>query len=95
MPSTYSSRCLRRGIGAALVGRAAESLRAAGFNSMLVWVLAENPACHFYERLGGTRIRTQSITIGGIALEEVAYGWRDLAPLISTAAGILSRHHRA
>jgi len=84
----------RHGIGADLVARVAESLRAAGFNSMLVWVLATNPACRFYERLGGTRIRTQTITIGGVSLEEVAYGWRGLAPLLlADRAG--RRHYRA
>jgi hypothetical protein len=45
--------------------------------SMLVWVLAENYARGFYERLGGALVGEQEITLGGVALREVAYGWPD------------------
>jgi len=49
---------------------------------MLVWVLVDNhPARRFYEALGGQELRTQPIEIGGVTLEEVAYGWQDIRGL--------------
>jgi hypothetical protein len=46
---------------------------------MIVWVLRDNTAAReFYERLGGTYVRAQPITIGPTTLEEVSYGWRSL-----------------
>jgi hypothetical protein len=46
---------------------------------MIVWVRRDNaPARRFYERLGGTYVRSQPITIGAATLEEVSYGWRAL-----------------
>ena len=51
---------------------------------MVVWVLAENrPARRFYEALGGEYIQEGQFTIGGVALPEVAYGWKDLASLVT------------
>jgi len=50
-----------------------------GLSDMIVWVLRDNsPARRFYERLGGTYVRTQPITIGSVELQEVSYGWRSL-----------------
>lgn len=70
-----------RGIGRSLVSSVAEHLVRSGYRSMLVWVLAENPHRRFYERLGGELVREKSITIGGLALVEVAYGWPDVRGL--------------
>jgi hypothetical protein len=44
---------------------------------------ANSPARAFYEALGGIAVRRQPIDIGGATLTEVAYGWPDLAPLLS------------
>ena len=72
----------RHGIGRALVQEWAATLRRAAINAALVWVLAENrPAIAFYERLGGKRLREQTIEIGGERLKELAYGWEDLRTL--------------
>lgn len=60
----------QQGIGQRLVREVSPPEQA----SFLVWVLADNPACRFYERLGGKQIGTETITIGGIPLEAVAYG---------------------
>jgi GNAT superfamily N-acetyltransferase len=68
----------RQGLGRRLVEAVVGTLRNGAIDSMLVWVLAQNPACRFYECLGGRRIRTQQIDIGGVAFDEVAYGWNDL-----------------
>jgi len=53
---------------------------------MLVWVLAENPACSFYAALGGQQVYEKTETIGGASLVEVAYGWRDLRALVEGRA---------
>jgi GNAT superfamily N-acetyltransferase len=71
----------RRGIGRRLFGAVAEHLAGQGIDRMLVWVLALNPFRHFYEVLGGRLLRSQTIEVGDVALEEVAYGWDDVAAL--------------
>jgi ribosomal protein S18 acetylase RimI-like enzyme len=69
----------RKGHGRELVRTMAAALREQGLRDMIVWVLRDNaPAREFYERLGGTYVRSQPITIGADTLEEVAYGWRRL-----------------
>jgi len=68
----------KQGIGRGLVEAAARELRGFGFKSMLVWVLKDNPARGFYERLGGVHLAEKIIEIGGLELMEVAYGWRNL-----------------
>jgi len=71
----------KRGIGSTLVVFASRELLEKGFTSMLLWVLVDNPSRRFYEKLGGQYLRDQSIEIGGVKLQEVAYGWRDLSSL--------------
>ena len=72
----------RRGTGRRLVQAVARRLRLEGMHAMLLWVLADNPACRFYQALGGQRLRTQQVEIGGATLDEVAYGWLDTRKLI-------------
>jgi GNAT superfamily N-acetyltransferase len=71
-----------RGVGRELLRSAAQDLKARGFGSMLVWVLADNPFRRFYESLGGERVRTRNAEIGGQGLRELGYGWRSLDSLI-------------
>ena len=69
----------RHGHGRELVRAVAGALRDLHLPDMIAWVLRDNsPARAFYERLGGTYVRTQPITIGTTTLEEVSYGWRSL-----------------
>ncbi|MBI5301934.1 MAG: GNAT family N-acetyltransferase [Chloroflexi bacterium] len=70
-----------QGIGRQLVEKVVKRLRHDRFNTMLVWVLAENPSRHFYAALGGKPVREKPIVIAGKELVEVAYGWDDLAAL--------------
>ena len=73
----------RRGLGRMLTMAAARWLAEAGRRSMLLWVLEANPACGFYERLGGTRLaETRAAAFGGASLTEVAYGWPSLPALV-------------
>lgn len=72
----------RQGIGRRLNLSVVEKLFQAGFHSILVWVLADNPACQFYEALGGQKVYQKQIEIGGVMLDEVAYGWTNTAVLL-------------
>ena len=66
------------GYGRLLVTHVALDLAGRGFHAMLIWVLKDNPACHFYEKLGGRRVGEKVVEIGGKQLLDVAYGWPDL-----------------
>ena len=68
-----------RGYGKLLVTQAARDLARRGFHSMVIWVLKENPARQFYERLGGQLSAEKVVEIGGKQLVDVAYTWPDLA----------------
>ncbi|MBL7941752.1 MAG: GNAT family N-acetyltransferase [Flavobacteriales bacterium] len=68
----------KMGIGRLLVQSVVNGLRDMGSHSMMVWVLKDNPARGFYERLGGEYLYERSIEIGSDTLMEVAYGWRTL-----------------
>jgi L-amino acid N-acyltransferase YncA len=70
-----------KGIGCCLVRAVAEKLHLLGINSMLVWVLVDNPACKFYAALGGKPVHEKELEIGGKSLTEVAYGWTDTGNL--------------
>ncbi len=70
-----------KGIGRALTRVHVQRLLEAGFTSMLVWVLADNPACAFYEALGGQPVREKQETIGDVTLTEIGYGWTDIRGL--------------
>jgi hypothetical protein len=54
-------------------------LRYAGFRSMVVWGLAQNPAVNFYQRLGAVEIARKTIEIGGVTLDDQVMGWPDLS----------------
>lgn len=64
-----------RGLGRRLVLTLARRLAADGFDTLLIWVNALNPARHFYEALGGTHARTGQRTIRGVTYDDIGYGW--------------------
>ena len=69
----------RQGIGRQLLAATAAGLQAQGCTCLMLWVLAENPARAFYERLGGQLIGQQQLHLGeSVTAVEVAYGWPDL-----------------
>lgn len=76
----------RQGIGRRLVREVVQRLLQRGFNTMLVWVLAENPYRRFYEALGGSVLCSEQLTIGGKTLGKRAYGWDDIRHLAGTPA---------
>lgn len=69
----------RRGIGRQLFSQLVQHLQRAGFRAVALWVVAANPARHFYEQMGGQVLATKEETIGDVTIAEVAYGWPDLA----------------
>ena len=72
----------REGMGRRLVSAVARRLAESGHQSMMVWVLADNPSRGFYEKLGGNPIAEKLVEIAATQLVEVAYGWDDLTRLI-------------
>lgn len=70
-----------KGGGFLLVKAVVSHLRSLQLNSMAVWVLTENPATRFYEKIGGVKIADGSITIKGVNYPEQAYGWMDISIL--------------
>ena len=76
-----------QGTGRRLMAIMAERFLDAGIRSAAVWCLHNNPSRWFYERLGGVRIAERPIRFAGAELIEIAYGWRDLAPLARLSAG--------
>ncbi len=70
-----------KGIGKALFLALSERLLAKRGPSLVVWVLSNNPSRYFYENLGGRRIATRKDRMGGVEVEETAYGWEDVGQL--------------
>jgi ribosomal protein S18 acetylase RimI-like enzyme len=75
------------GLGRALMATMAADLLEDGRESAVVWVLADNPARWFYERVGGLKVAEVPSRFAGADITEVAYGWRDLEPLARLSAG--------
>ncbi|MEP6983970.1 MAG: GNAT family N-acetyltransferase [Chloroflexota bacterium] len=72
----------KQGIGRRLVQAVAGWLHENHYHNMLIWVLAGNSqGIQFYEAIGGQRIDSKTINIGGENLEEFSYGWLDLTLL--------------
>jgi ribosomal protein S18 acetylase RimI-like enzyme len=64
-----------QGIGRILLEGCFARLRERGLESAVVWVLADNPARFFYERMGGKRAGERDENLWGVTLHEIAYGW--------------------
>lgn len=71
----------RRGIGRALLGRSIWSLVEVGLNPVMLWVLAQNTARHFYASCGATLVGRSPIVVAGKRLSRLAFGWRDALPI--------------
>lgn len=73
------------GYGRAIVRSMARRFDRLGMRSLEIWVLAQNPACAFYEKLGGQSIDRRTNRFGHQPLPEVCYLWPSLKPLIREA----------
>lgn len=74
------------GLGRRMMAAAAEQMLADGYSSACVWVLRDNPARGFYERLGGEFGADKTIIVSGAPLRVVSYVWSDLKDLEGIAA---------
>jgi GNAT superfamily N-acetyltransferase len=81
--ASYQGQGLGRQLSSTLVTRLLQE----GMTALLLWVLAANPARQFYERLGGQPVAEKTVTIGGVSLLEVAYGWRDAYTITAPSQG--------
>lgn len=72
----------RRGLGRVLLCRLAALLLERGHESALAWVVASNPACGFYEAMGGVLCaQREGEDDEATSPADLAYGWSDLAAL--------------
>ena len=69
----------RQGLGRGLVAAMAKELQSRGSESLMLWVLEENRARGFYQRLGGQLLAERKMSWAD--RPEVAYGWRRIEVL--------------
>ena len=75
----------RQGLGRRLISAVSEGFLTQGYESLFLWVLKENPACGFYESLGGRLIGEKAWINNdyfGTKIDELAYGWLDIRNLL-------------
>lgn len=65
-----------RGMGRALFEAYCATLKSMGHETMVAWVAAKNPACGFYERMGGELLDKRDLMVMGTPVPIVAYGYR-------------------
>jgi len=70
------------GYGKLLFNRLVKKLSSDNYNSLMVWVLEQNPSIGFYKKMGGEYITKKEIKIGEETLIETAFGWKDLRAII-------------
>ena len=68
-----------QGLGKRLFLTTTERLQQNGFASLMLWAAAANPARGFYRACGGIFVDSKHVQIDGVTIEEVAYGWTDIA----------------
>jgi GNAT superfamily N-acetyltransferase len=75
-----------QGIGGALLRASGKFLAVLGCRSAYAWVLRENHAGFFYQRLGGKCIATSLTHVGGQPIPQVAYSWDPIETLLDVDA---------
>ena len=72
-----------QGLGRRLLDALFRQLRADGYDTAVLWMLADNPTRFFYEGMGGEIVGNRREPFAGTDVDEVAYAWRDLdLPLV-------------
>jgi len=72
----------RQGIGYLLIKAIISNFIEESVQSLIIWVLSENPARSFYEHLGGTIVGKRMIRRGDKELQQFAYGWHDISSIM-------------
>jgi ribosomal protein S18 acetylase RimI-like enzyme len=75
-----------QGVGRRLLLAMFERLAAQGYGAVVIWVLRDNPARFFYQRLGGREIRRKLLPFNGSQVAASGYGWRDLPGYLAAIA---------
>lgn len=71
-----------QGMGQALFTAVVKDLQQLGFDSMMLWALAQNQSArHFYEKAGGILIGEKEYDRWGGQYPLVGYGWPDITHL--------------
>jgi len=65
----------RQNIGKRLFQAVHDDLSARQLRPLITWVLERNPACGFYEKIGGKVVADKLEKIGGASLREFAFKW--------------------
>lgn len=73
----------KQGLGADLLKVFAENMKGNGHESLLVWVLKQNPSSRFYERYEAEQVGQVQTSIGEGTYQETAYGWEDIDKLLN------------
>jgi ribosomal protein S18 acetylase RimI-like enzyme len=73
-----------QGIGRRLLLALFSRLAALGRNSAIIWVLRDNPARFFYQRVGGHQVSHRMLPFGGGHVAAQGYGWRDLPNFLAS-----------
>jgi GNAT superfamily N-acetyltransferase len=80
-----------RGVGRRLLAAAFAAMAGKGCGRCFLWVLRDNPARYFYERVGGMVVAERQEQLWGCAVEQICYGWPDLAQAMDRPARSASR----
>jgi ribosomal protein S18 acetylase RimI-like enzyme len=75
-----------RGVGRRLMRAMAAHLAAVGCRSVMLWVLRDNPARWFYQRLGGRPAAREVIRFAGQMMEQLAFVWDPIDTLLEATA---------
>ncbi len=72
----------RQGVGRGFIANAARHLASYQFETLVVWVLHDDPARAFYEKLGGDACALREIQFIDTTLVQVCYQWLDISELV-------------
>ncbi|MRH44099.1 GNAT family N-acetyltransferase [Aquibacillus halophilus] len=73
----------RKGLGSILLDAFAKEMKNEGYDSILIWVLTQNPSSQFYTNYGAEQVDEEETTIGKGTYQETAYGWQLIDELIA------------
>ncbi|WP_226037984.1 GNAT family N-acetyltransferase [Aquibacillus saliphilus] len=73
----------RKGLGTILLDAFAKAMKKEGYESILVWILTQNPSSKFYIDFGAEQVDEEETSIGEGTYQETAFGWRRIDELIT------------